>query len=82
LANNLSHDKRWSKVSLKNAKPGDVVCFQVPGEGHYGHVVMFAGWSNGRPQFIGSNNVNRDGTQKITQGYMNYNIDAIYQYHG
>lgn len=82
LASNLSNDPRWARTSLANAKPGDVVCFTVPGEGHYAHVVMFAGWKNGQPQFIGSNNVNADGSQRITQGHMGYGIDAIYHFHG
>ncbi len=66
LAKNLGNDARWSKVSSSAMKPGDVVCFQVPGEGHMAHVEMFAGYKNGVPQFIGSNNVNRDGTQSIS----------------
>jgi LysM repeat protein len=82
LANNLSRDKHWSKVSLKNAKPGDVVCFDVPGEGHYGHTEIFAGWKNGRPLFIGSNNVNPDGSQRVSEGSVGYGIDAIFHYHG
>lgn len=82
LASNLAHDSRWARTSLANAKPGDVVCFDVPGEGHYGHVVMFAGWKNGHPTFIGSNNVNNDGSQRITEGPMGYAIDAIYHFHG
>jgi LysM repeat protein len=82
LANNLRHDSRWSSVSLRNAKPGDVVCFTVPGEGHYAHTVLFAGWKNGKPTFIGSNNANPDGTQRITQGYMGYAVDAVFHYHG
>lgn len=80
LAANLRNDKDWHQTSLKNARPGDVVCFNVPGEGSYSHVVMFAGWKNGSPQFIGSNNVNSDGTQRITQSGMNYPIAAIFQH--
>jgi hypothetical protein len=82
LANNLSSDSRWSQTSLKNAKPGDVVCFNVPGEGSYSHTVMFAGWKGNQPIFIGSNNANADGTQRITQGPMNYPIAAVFHYHG
>lgn len=80
LAANLRNDPNWHSTSLQNAKPGDVVCFNVPGEGSFSHVVMFAGWKNGQPQFIGSNNVNSDGTQRITQSYMSYPIAAIYQH--
>ena len=82
LASNLRNDSKFSQVSLANAKPGDVVCFNVPGEGPYSHVEMFAGWKNGSPQFIGSNNVNADGTQRISQGYAGYPIAAIFHYHG
>jgi len=83
LANTLAKDPHFKKVSLANAKPGDVVCFDVPGEGHYAHVEMYAGRdSAGRPMFIGSNNVNRDGTQRISEGHVGYGIDAIYQYQG
>jgi LysM repeat protein len=82
LANNLAHDSRWNRSSLANAQPGDVVCFDVPGEGHMAHVVMFAGWKNGQPTFIGSNNANPDGSQRITEGYMNYSVDAVYHFHG
>ncbi len=82
LANNLSHDKNWSKVSTSNLQPGDVVAFEVPGEGHYAHTEIFAGYKNGRPTFIGSNNVNADGSQRITEGYAGYHIDAAFRYHG
>lgn len=80
LANNLRHDPHFRQVSLRNAKPGDVVCFHVPGEGDYAHTVLFAGWRNGQPIFIGSNNVNADGSQRITMGHMGYSINAIFQH--
>ncbi len=80
LSSELSSNKNWEKVSLRNAKPGDVVIFNVPGEGAYGHTVMFAGWKGGVAQFIGSNNVNADGSQRITEGPMGYGITAIYQH--
>jgi len=82
LAANLRRDPKWQETSLKNAKPGDVVCFNVPGEGPMSHVVMFAGFKNGQPTFIGSNNVNSDGSQRITEGGMNYPIGAVFHYHG
>ena len=82
LAANLRHDPRWGEVSLKQAKPVDVVCFRVPGEGDYAHVEMFAGWKNGKPTFIGSNNVNRDGSQRISEGHVGYHVDAVFQFHG
>ncbi|MBN2360412.1 MAG: peptidoglycan-binding protein [Deltaproteobacteria bacterium] len=73
LGNMLDHDKAWKRVSLKNAKPGDIVIFDI------GHTVLFGGWRNGRPWYIGSNNANSDGTQRITQGYMGYPIRGIWQ---
>jgi len=79
LAANLDKDPNFKRVSLANAKPGDVVSMKTPG-GH--HVVMFAGWKNGKPEFIGSNNVNRDGTQRISMTQMNYPIMSIHQYRG
>jgi hypothetical protein len=79
LMGNLDRDPEFRRVSLANARPGDVVSMKTPG-GH--HVVMFAGWKDGKPQFIGSNNANRDGTQRVTMGYMNYPILAIHHYAG
>lgn len=79
LMGNLDRDSDFRRVSLSNARPGDVVSMKTPG-GH--HVVMFAGWQNGRPMFIGSNNVNPDGSQKVTITSMNYPILAIHQYQG
>ena len=82
LAANLSRDKNFSKVSSHHMQPGDVVCFDVPGEGHYAHVEMFEGYKNGVAQFIGSNNRNADGTQRITQGPAGYAIDAVFRHKG
>jgi hypothetical protein len=82
LASKLGHDKNWSHVSSHNMKVGDVVCFDVPGEGHFAHVEMFNGYVNGRPTFIGSNNVNSDGTQRISIGHAGYAIDAVYRHKG
>lgn len=59
---NLQSDG-WQKVSLADAKPGDVVI--MPGR----HVVLFAGHdANGNPKFIGSNNINADGSQQVSWG--------------
>lgn len=82
LSNNLANDPRWSRVAAGNLSPGDVVCFDVPGEGHMAHVEMFAGYVNGRPTYIGSNNVNADGSQRISEGPAGYAIDAAYHYVG
>ncbi|NLG59738.1 MAG: LysM peptidoglycan-binding domain-containing protein [Gammaproteobacteria bacterium] len=64
LANNL-RGAGWQPTSLANARPGDVVLMQSNGQSH---VVLFAGHENGVPKFIGSNNVNADGTQRISWG--------------
>jgi murein DD-endopeptidase MepM/ murein hydrolase activator NlpD len=79
LAAKLDKDPDFKRVSLQDAKPGDVVSMKV-GSGQ--HVVMFAGWKDGKPQFIGSNNVNADGSQRITISSMNYPITSIHQHRG
>ena len=79
LQANLDKDPNFKRVPLSQAKPGDVVCLKTPG-GH--HVVMFAGMKNGKPQSIGSNNINPDGSQKISYSQMNYPIMSIHQYRG
>ncbi|SFB63896.1 hypothetical protein SAMN05216266_13827 [Amycolatopsis marina] len=58
LRANLKADG-WTTVSLSEAQPGDVV---VSNGG--GHVVLYAGDG----QFIGSNNINPDGSQQISMG--------------
>ena len=79
LQGKLDRNPNFQRVSMANASPGDVVTFKTPG-GH--HTVMFAGWKNGQPQFIGSNNVNADGSQKITMGSMNYQLLSVHHYKG
>ncbi|MBZ4420750.1 LysM peptidoglycan-binding domain-containing protein [Myxococcus sp. RHSTA-1-4] len=79
LMKKLDNDPDFKRVSLKDAKPGDVVSMKTPGGQH---VVMFAGWKDGKPQFIGSNNVNADGSQRVTIRSMNYPIMAIHQHRG
>jgi LysM repeat protein len=80
LQANLDKDPNFKRVPLSQAKPGDVVCLSTGGGGH--HVVMFAGMKNGKPQYIGSNNINPDGSQKISYSQMNYPIMSIHQYRG
>jgi uncharacterized protein YukE len=58
LTANLEADG-WKSIPLSQAKPGDVV---ISNGG--GHVVLYAGDG----QFIGSNNINPDGSQKISMG--------------
>ena len=77
LMGNLDRDPNFRRVSLSQARPGDVVSMRTPGGQH---VVLFAGWQNGRPLFIGSNNVNPDGSQRISYSQMRYPIMAIHQY--
>lgn len=79
LQANLDRNSHFQRVSLANASPGDVVTFKTA-HGH--HTVMFAGWKNGKPQFIGSNNVNSDGSQRITQGSMSYQVLSVHHYKG
>lgn len=79
LMGNLDNDSNFQRVSLENARPGDVVSMKTPGGQH---VVLFAGMKDGVPQFIGSNNVNSDGSQRISMSTFNYPIMAIHQYRG
>ena len=79
LRANLDRDPQFRRVPLRNAQPGDVVSFKTPG-GH--HVVLFAGWKNGRPLFIGSNNVNPDGSQRVSYSQSNYPIISIHHFVG
>ncbi len=79
LMGNLDKDPKFQRVSLKDAKPGDVVSMKTNGGQH---VVIFAGMKNGKPEFIGSNNINKDGTQRISMTQMNYPILAVHHYKG
>ncbi len=79
LQRKLDNDPNFKRISLKDAKPGDVVSMKTNGGQH---VVMFAGWKDGKPTFIGSNNVNSDGSQRITISSMNYPIMSVHQYQG
>lgn len=77
LMGNLDRDPNFRRVSLSQARPGDVVSMRTP---HGQHVALFAGWQNGRPLFIGSNNVNPDGSQRVSYSQMRYPIMAIHQH--
>lgn len=56
----------WQRVDFRHAKPGDVVIMK---NANQSHTVLFAGLdASGRPQFIGSNNRNADGTQEVSWG--------------
>ena len=62
LNTNLRNDG-WTPVSLANARPGDVVIIKGGG---MSHTEIVASNDNGKVTFIGSNNRNADGTQRIT----------------
>ena len=84
VGDNLERDPNWERVgSINDAKPGDVVVMDT---GSSNHVVMFAGWQDGKvggqPLFIGSNNANADGSQKVTISAMNYSIMNIHHFKG
>ena len=84
LRANLEKDGHFKKLpnSLEGAKPGDVVMMDTGDGDPNDHVVIFAGMKNGKPTFIGSNNANADGSQKVTEVPMNYKITGVYQYAG
>ncbi|GEM_PF-1599823 len=66
LINNLKKDPNFTQTDLAHAQPGDVVAFNVPPKGQ--HIMIYEGIdSSGRPKFIGSNNVNKDGSQKVAE---------------
>jgi len=65
----------YKRVPLSQAKPGDVVSMRTNGGQH---VVIFAGMKNGKPLYIGSNNVNSDGSQRVTYTQMDYPIMAVH----
>lgn len=73
LASNLK-GAGWQTVSLADARPGDVVLMQKNGQSH---VVLFHGFENGVPKFIGSNNVNPDGSQRLSWGGASGNYEII-----
>jgi plastocyanin len=70
LVSKLKKNPNFTQVTLENAKPGDVVAFEYTKKdgtkGH--HVVVYEGRdAKGQPQFIGSNNINKDGTQSVSR---------------
>lgn len=66
----------YQRIGIKDAKPGDVVSMRTNGGQH---VVIFAGWENGKPRYIGSNNVNSDGSQRVSYTSMDYPIMAVHR---
>ena len=63
---------RWAR-SLADANR-DVVLMQRDGQSH---VVLFAGFEGGQPRFIGSNNINPDGSQQVSWGGASGNYEII-----
>ncbi|WNL46593.1 LysM peptidoglycan-binding domain-containing protein [Dyella sp. BiH032] len=57
-------ERGWKVVDAAHAKPGDV-CILNNG----GHVELVASNDHGNIQLIGSNNTNRDGTQRVGYGH-------------
>ncbi len=81
LANRLVGSGNFNKVSINEAKVGDVVYMKTK-NGH--HIVIFAGRdARGKPLYIGSNNQKSlGGAQQITTTGMNYPILGVYQFKG
>lgn len=67
----------YQRVSSSNMQPGDVVSMKTNGGQH---VVIYAGEKNGKPMYIGSNNVNPDRSQRVTYTQMQYPIMAVHRY--
>jgi LysM repeat protein len=63
--NSTLRSRGWTPVPASEAKPGDVVIIQGGGVSHTEIV-------SGPGQMIGSNNVNADGTQRISHGDLSW----------
>ncbi|UVO50014.1 phage tail tip lysozyme [Sphingomonas sp. SUN019] len=63
--NSTLRSRGWTPVPASEAKPGDVVIIQGGGVSHTEIV-------SGPGQMIGSNNVNADGTQRISPGDLSW----------
>ncbi len=80
LVNNLKRDPQWRQVSLADARPGDVIAFKTSGGQH---IEMVAGRDASGLKMIGSNNINRDGTQRVSYNHYGGNaIIAVMRYVG
>lgn len=66
--NTTLRDRGWTPVPASEAKPGDVVIIQGGGVSHTEIV-------SGPGQMIGSNNVNADGTQRISRDNLSWALD-------
>ncbi len=66
LISNLKKDPNFIQSDLNHIQPGDVAAFHVPPSGQ--HIIVCSGFDAcGRPKFIGSDNVNKDGSQKVSE---------------
>ena len=66
--NTTLRNRGWTPVDPSQARPGDVVIIQGGG---VSHTEIYAG--NGR--MIGSNNVNADGSQRISENNLSWALD-------
>lgn len=79
LVGNLQRDPQWRQVPLSQARPGDVIAFKTGGQ----HIEIVAGKDGNRLKMIGSNNINSDGTQRVSYNYYGGNpIIAVMRYVG
>lgn len=79
LVNNLKRDPQWKQVPLSQAQPGDVIAFKTGGQ----HIEIVAGRDGNGLKMIGSNNINSDGTQRVSYNYYRGNpIIAVMRYVG
>jgi lysozyme len=65
----LLRSQGWQPVDPAQARPGDVVIIQGGG---VSHTVMVESNDNGNLRLVRSNNVNADGTQRVTIGSADY----------
>jgi hypothetical protein len=66
--NTTLRNRGWTPVSASEARPGDVVIIQGGG---VSHTEIYAG--NGK--MIGSNNVNADGSQRISENNLSWALE-------
>lgn len=71
MTSNLSKDPNFvSTTDLSQLQPGDPIVIQSPSAA-YGHAVLYAGQgAAGNHLYVGSNNVNGNGTQQVTYGVL------------
>jgi GH25 family lysozyme M1 (1,4-beta-N-acetylmuramidase)/LysM repeat protein len=78
LLTHLQGTGRFADATGQKLQPGDIVGFNVPGEGTNSHIEIFLGYDqHGQPVFGGSNNVNPDGSQSDVNGHVGYDIHQV-----